>query len=77
MVRQAHHERNQPLTIRPESFGFAQESLVEGLNQRFLNGIGCKPRLAWKLSVIIANSAPSLQDLTLAQRQFQAQTAMA
>jgi tripartite-type tricarboxylate transporter receptor subunit TctC len=29
MVRQAHHERNQPLTVRPEP--------VEGLNQRFLN----------------------------------------
>jgi hypothetical protein len=28
MVRQAHHERNQPLTVRPE--------LVEGLSQRFL-----------------------------------------
>ena len=28
MVRQAHHERNQPLTVRPE--------LVEGLNQSFL-----------------------------------------
>jgi hypothetical protein len=29
MVRQAHHERNQHLTVRPE--------LVEGLVQRFLN----------------------------------------
>ena len=29
MVRQAHHERNQQLTVRPE--------LVEGLNQGFLN----------------------------------------
>ena len=28
MVRQAHHERDQPLTVRPEP--------VEGLNQRFL-----------------------------------------
>jgi len=28
MVRQAHHERNQPLTVRPK--------LVEGLNQSFL-----------------------------------------
>ena len=27
--RRAHHERNQPLTVRPE--------LVEGLNQSFLN----------------------------------------
>ncbi len=27
MVRQAHHERNQPVTVRPE--------LVEGLNQKF------------------------------------------
>ena len=29
MVRQAHHERNQTLTVRPEP--------VEGLNQSFLN----------------------------------------
>ncbi|MBY0483416.1 hypothetical protein [Nitrosomonas sp.] len=29
MVRQAHHERNQYITVRPEP--------VEGLNQRFLN----------------------------------------
>jgi len=29
MVRQAHHERNQQLAVRPE--------LVEGLVQRFLN----------------------------------------
>jgi hypothetical protein len=29
MVRQAHHERNQQLTVRPE--------LVEGLIQSFLN----------------------------------------
>jgi hypothetical protein len=29
MVRQAHHERNQLVTVRPV--------LVEGLNQRFLN----------------------------------------
>ena len=28
MARQAHHERNQPLTVHPES--------VEGLNQSFL-----------------------------------------
>ena len=28
MVRQAHHERNQYITVRPEP--------VEGLNQRFL-----------------------------------------
>jgi hypothetical protein len=32
MVRQAHHERNQQLTARPE--------LVEGLNQSFLNAFG-------------------------------------
>ena len=31
MVRQAHHERNQPLTVRPEH--------VEGLVQSFLNYI--------------------------------------
>jgi len=30
MVRQAHHERNQYITVRPEP--------VEGLNQSFLNG---------------------------------------
>jgi len=36
MVRQTHHERNQPLTVRPEPFVHAQESLVEGLNQSFL-----------------------------------------
>jgi len=29
MVRQAHHERNQYITVRPEP--------VEGLNQSFLN----------------------------------------
>jgi hypothetical protein len=29
MARQAHHERNQPFTVRPE--------LVEGLIQSFLN----------------------------------------
>jgi len=34
---QHHHERNQKLSVRPEPFDFAQESLVEGLNQRFLN----------------------------------------
>jgi hypothetical protein len=36
MVRQAHHERNQHLTVRPEPFGYAQESLVERLVQSFL-----------------------------------------
>ncbi|MGZ8238737.1 MAG: cytochrome c peroxidase [Methylobacter sp.] len=35
MVRQAHHERNQKLAVRPEPFGYAQESPVEGLNQHF------------------------------------------
>ncbi|MEQ1543889.1 peptidoglycan editing factor PgeF [Methyloglobulus sp.] len=33
---QAHHERNQPFTVRHESFGYAQESLVEGLNKHWL-----------------------------------------
>ena len=33
MVRQVHHERNQPITVRPESFGYTQESLVEGHNR--------------------------------------------
>ena len=33
MVRPAHHERNQPITVRPEPFGYAQESPVEGLIQ--------------------------------------------
>jgi hypothetical protein len=31
MVRQAHHERNQQLTVHPE--------LVEGFNQRFPKGL--------------------------------------
>ena len=33
MVRQAHHERNQYITVRPEP--------VEGLNQSFLNVMYC------------------------------------
>jgi hypothetical protein len=33
--RRAHHERNQPLAVRPEPFDVAQESLVEGLAQCF------------------------------------------
>ena len=37
MVRQAHHERTQQKTVRPEPLGYAQESPVEGLNQGFLN----------------------------------------
>jgi hypothetical protein len=32
MVRQAHHERNQYITVRPEP--------VEGLNQSFLRCLG-------------------------------------
>jgi len=36
MVRQAHHERNQSLAVRPEPFVFAQDRLVEGLVQQFL-----------------------------------------
>ena len=35
----AHHERNQQLTVRPELFDYAQESPVEGLNQRFLKNM--------------------------------------
>ena len=35
MVRQAHHERNQQLAVRPEP--------VEGLVQRFLNGAYGRP----------------------------------
>ncbi len=34
VVRQAHHERNQSLAVRHESFDYAQESPVEGLVQR-------------------------------------------
>jgi hypothetical protein len=34
-VRLTHHERNQRFTVCPESFVFAQEGLVEGLNQSF------------------------------------------
>ena len=30
------YERNQPNTVRPESFGYAQESLVEGLILSFI-----------------------------------------
>jgi len=41
MVRQAHHERNQHLTVRPEPFDYAQEGLVEGLNQRFIKALTC------------------------------------
>jgi hypothetical protein len=37
MVRQAHHERNQHLTVRCELAPQAFPSVVEGLNQRFLN----------------------------------------
>jgi hypothetical protein len=36
--RRVRHERNQPLTVRPESFGSAQERLVEGLILSFLRG---------------------------------------
>ena len=36
VVRQAHHERNQQVTVRPEP--------VEGLNQRFLKGAGGAPQ---------------------------------
>jgi len=35
VVRQAHHERNQQVTVRPE--------LVEGLNQRFLDRLNQFP----------------------------------
>jgi copper resistance protein B len=31
----AHQQRNQPLTVRLESFGYAEESLVEGRSQKF------------------------------------------
>jgi hypothetical protein len=36
MVRQARHERKQKGTVRHVPFGYAQESPVEGLNQRYL-----------------------------------------
>ena len=35
-VRQAHHERNQLFTVRPESFDYTQASLVEGLDRNYL-----------------------------------------
>jgi hypothetical protein len=36
-VVQAHHERNQPLAIRPEPFDYAQENPIEGPVQRLLS----------------------------------------
>lgn len=37
MARTGQHERNRPITVRPEPLGYAQESLVEGLTQKFPN----------------------------------------
>ncbi len=56
MVRQAHHERDQQLTVRPE--------LVEGLDQRFL-----KSRQPLKLEPVTTSHLPGALDLLTALGQ--------
>jgi subtilisin family serine protease len=47
MVRPAHHERNQPLTVRPELAPLALPMVVEGFNQSFLSLCLCVAMPLW------------------------------
>jgi len=69
MVRQAHHERNQPLAVRPEPFGDAQESLVEGPTQGSPRNLPTMPNL------LPADLLAQRPDLRLAQAEVSAAAA--
>ncbi|OAI27121.1 MULTISPECIES: TolC family protein [Methylomonas] len=69
MVRQAHHERNQPLAVRPEPFGDAQESLVDGAIQGSPRSLPAMPKL------LPADLLAQRPDLRLAQTEVSAAAA--
>jgi hypothetical protein len=58
MVRQAHHERNQQLTVRPE--------LVEGLIQSFLNRLEESPPSPEKIKAHCENNTHATTAIQIA-----------
>jgi len=69
MVRQAHHERNQPLAVRPEPVPQGLPSVVEGLIQCFLKGYRRLGGIALLLGCLTVAGLPGLTLVGAAQAE--------